>query len=178
MKKFKLLLVLFVSLFLFNSSVLAATATMSVDSTSVVVGKTFKVTVNMKDAASWNIHVSSTGPVSNCSIAQADTTADAKDTSKTFTATCTATGKGEITVTLSGDVTSETDGKAVKLSGSAKVNAIESSSTTNNGGSSSNNNNVTENPKTGNTIVIAIVTLIMIIAMVMLLYYQKKRISD
>ena len=79
----------------------------------------------MLGAAAWNIHVTASGPVSGCSINQADATADAMDTNKTFTATCTATGIGTINVSLSGDVTSANDGIAVMLSGNASVTVTE-----------------------------------------------------
>jgi len=109
---------------MFNLKAFAG-ANLSVSTKSVTKGETFTVSVNMKDAAAWNIHVSSSGPVKNCSIAQADATADALDTSKTFTATCETTGIGTINITLSGDVTSAKDGEAVMLSGSASVKVVE-----------------------------------------------------
>ena len=101
MKKIKLLIILFISIFIFNLNVFAG-ANLSVSTTNVTSGGAFTVSVNMWEAAAWNIHVSATGPVSGCSINQADATADAMDTSKTFTATCTATGVGTINISLNG----------------------------------------------------------------------------
>lgn len=124
MKKIKLLLILFISIFIFNIKVFAG-ANLSVSTNSVTKGGTFTVSVNMWGAAAWNIHVTASGPVSGCSINQADATADAMDTNKTFTATCTATGVGTINVSLSGDVTSASDGNAVMLGGSASVTVTE-----------------------------------------------------
>lgn len=126
MKKIKILLILFISIFIFNMKVFAG-ANLSVSTNSVTKGGTFTVSVNMSSAAAWNIHVSASGPVSGCTINQADATADAMDTNKTFTATCTATDVGTINVSLSGDVTSANDGIAVMLSGSASINVTEPS---------------------------------------------------
>ena len=121
MKKIKILLITIISMFIFNLNVFAASGNLSVSSGSVYVGDNFTVTVNVNSAASWNIHVSASGPVSGCSINQADASADAMDTNKTFSASCNATGTGIISITLSGDVTSASDGNAVNVSGSKTV---------------------------------------------------------
>ena len=121
MKKLKFLFVALISLFIFKCNVLAASGTMSVSKESVYVGDTFTVTVNASSVAAWNIHVTADGPVSDCLINQADATADAKDTNKEFSATCTATGAGTITLTLSGDVTSASDNNAVDLASTKTV---------------------------------------------------------
>ena len=129
MKKIKLLIIFLISIFVFNINVKAASANLTVSSRSIYVGDTFTVNVNMKSAAAWNIHVTSSGPVSGCTINQADATTDAMDTSKTFTATCSATAEGTINITLSGDVTSASDGNAVNISGSASVNVSKKTTT-------------------------------------------------
>ena len=125
MKKTKYLLVLLISILainLINLNVYAsASGSLSVSTTSVSVGSTFTVTANVTSAAAWNVHVTATGPVSGCSINQADATADAQDANKSFNATCTATAEGTITVTLSGDATSASDGKAITISGTKTV---------------------------------------------------------
>ena len=121
MKKVKYLIISLISIFAFNINVFAASGSLGVSSSSVYVGDSFTVTANVSSAAAWNIHVSASGPVSGCSINQADATADAMDTNKTFSATCTATGTGTITIRLSGDVTSASDGNAVNVSGSRSV---------------------------------------------------------
>lgn len=121
MKKIKIILILFVSIFAFKTSVLAASGSLSVSSSSVYVGDSFTVSVRVNSAAAWNVHVSASGPVKNCSIKQADATADAMDTNKTFNATCTTTGEGTINISLSGDVTSASDGEAVGISGTKTV---------------------------------------------------------
>ena len=99
----------------------AASGSLSVSSGSVYVGDSFTATVNVSGAAAWNVHMTSSGPVSDCAINQADATADAADTNKSFSATCKATGTGTITIKLAGDVTSAADGNAVNVSGSKTV---------------------------------------------------------
>ena len=88
-----------------NLKVYAASATLSVSSQNVSVGDKFTVYVKMNSAAAWNIYVLANGAVDKCEIKQADTTADAMDTSKTFSTTCTALEEGTINISLSGDVT-------------------------------------------------------------------------
>lgn len=144
MKKLKLLAIFITTLFIFTMSVYAASASLSVSSTSVKVGDKFTVKVKVSSAAAWNVHVTSSGPVSGCKINQADATSDAKNTTKTFSASCKATGEGTITITLTGDVTSASDGKAVKVSGTKTVTVKKK--TTNN----DNNNNNTNNTNTDN----------------------------
>lgn len=124
MKRIKYLLILFISIFALNINVYAAASgSLSVSSTTAYVGGNFTASVKVNSAAAWNVHVTATGPVSGCTINQADATADAMDTSKTFTATCTVTGTGTITVKLTGDVTSAVDGNAVALSDTKTVTA-------------------------------------------------------
>ena len=150
MKKIKMLLILLILIFTFNLSVFAANGNLQVSSGSVYVGDSFTVSANISSAAAWNVHVSANGPVSGCVINQADATADAMDTNKTFSATCTATGEGVITVVLSGDVTSASDGIAVGISGSRAVNVSKRPVQPNN--SNNNNNNNPNNNNNNNTI--------------------------
>lgn len=155
--------ILFVSvafvLFGFNKISYAAPASgnLSVSSSSVYVGDNFTVSVNINSVAAWNVHVSSTGPVSGCVINQADATSDALDTNKTFSATCTATATGTITVKLSGDVTSASDGNPVSITGSKSVNVstrpvVVPSNNNNKNGNNSGNTNATnvDNRSTNN----------------------------
>ncbi|UKI27702.1 MAG: hypothetical protein L6V91_03745 [Bacilli bacterium] len=158
MKKVKFLLVSLISIFAFSINVFAASGSLGVSSSNVYVGDSFTVTANVSSAAAWNIHVSANGPVSGCSINQADVTADAMDTNKTFSATCTATGTGTITITLSGDVTSASDGNAVNVSGSrsvtvsAKPTPPSNNNNNNNNNNNSNNNQTTDNRSRNNNI--------------------------
>ena len=123
MRKMKNLLktILVIAILMVGSKAHAASGSLSVSSGSVNVGDSFTASVNVSGAAAWVVKVNATGPVTNCSINQADATADAADTNKTFTANCVATGEGTITLTLSGDVTSASDGNAVPISGSRSV---------------------------------------------------------
>ena len=124
MKKTKIILILLISIFTFNIKAYAASGSLSVSNGSVYVGDSFTVSVNINSAAAWNVHTTASGPVSGCIINQADATADAMDTNKTFTANCTATGEGTITISLSGDVTSASDGNAVLISGTKTVSVV------------------------------------------------------
>lgn len=155
MKKVKFLLVSLIAIFAFNINVFAASGSLSVSSGSVYVGDSFTVTANVSSAAAWNIHVSASGPVSGCSINQADVTADAMDTNKLFSATCTATGTGTITITLSGDVTSASNGNAVNVSGSRSVTVSQKPTQTppsNNNNHNNNSNNNTDTRSKNNNI--------------------------
>ncbi len=140
MKKVKYLILLLITIFAFNINVSAASGSLSASSSSVYVGDSFTVTANVYSAAAWNVHTSASGPVSGCVINQADATADAMDTNKVFTATCTATGEGTITVRLSGDVTSASDGIAVGISGSRVINVSKRPAPSNNTNNNSSNN--------------------------------------
>ena len=150
MKKIKILLigiVALITLFTLNIDVFAASASLSTSTSSVYVGDRFTVSVNV-NAAAWNVHTSVSGPVSGCIVNQADASADAMNTNKTFTATCTAIGEGTITITLYGDVTGDTDIYATQVSGTRTVTVSKrptSSGNNNSNNNSSNNNNNTNN---------------------------------
>ncbi len=152
MKKIKYLLMILITIFMFTTNVFAASGSLSVNKSSVYVGDSFTVTANISSSAAWNVHVTASGPVSGCSINQADATADAMDTNKSFSATCTATGEGTITITLSGDVTSASDGNAVGISGSKTVSVTTkpAPATNNNNNSGGNNNNQNNNGNQNN----------------------------
>ena len=150
MKKIKYLIISLITIFAFNINVYAASGSLGVSSSSVYVGDSFTVTVNVNSAAAWNVHVSASGPVSGCVINQADATADAMDTNKTFSATCTATGEGTITVRLSGDVTSASDGNAVGISGSRSVTVSKKPTPPSNNNNNNNNNSNNNRPSNNN----------------------------
>jgi len=151
MKGLKKILLFIIMLFAFNVNVFAASGSLSVSSNNVYVGDTFTATVNMNSAAAWNIHVSATGPVSGCTINQVNATEDAKDTNKTFSANCTATGEGTITIRLNGDVASSSDDKVVNLSNS-KIVIVSKKTTTPSSSikTTTNNNNNNNNNKSKN----------------------------
>lgn len=152
MKKVKFL-VLIIILLMFNNYVYAASCSLLVSSSSVYVGDSFTVSANMNGAAAWNIHVNSSGPVSGCSINEADSTSDANDTNKTFSVTCTATGEGTINLTLSGDVSSADDNSATIISGTKSVTVTSKPVSSNNNSNNYNNrtyNNSSINNKSTN----------------------------
>ena len=90
MKKIKILLISLISMFAFNTSVYAASSSISVSSGNVYVGDSFTVSLYVTSSAAWNVHVTSSGPVSGCTIHQADASADALDTNRSFSATWSA----------------------------------------------------------------------------------------
>jgi hypothetical protein len=138
-KKNQIILTSLVAAFLLGANSFAASGNIYVSKSSVYVGDTFSVSVSITSSAAWNIHVTASGPVSGCTINAADATADAKDTNKTFTSSCKATGTGTITLSLSGDVTSASNGNAVYLSGSRTVTVTKKPSS-NTGGNNTGGN--------------------------------------
>lgn len=139
MKKLKIFLLLLVLLCISKTNVYAASGSLSTSAGTVYVGDSFTVSVNVFSAAAWNVHTSVSGPVTGCIINQADATADAMDTNKTFNATCTATSEGTITIRLNGDVTSAVDGNAVALYGSRNVSVISRPAPSNQNNNNQNN---------------------------------------
>lgn len=154
MKKLKIFLLLLVLLCISKTNVYAASGSLSTSAGTVYVGDSFTVSVNVFSAAAWNVHTSVSGPVTGCIINQADATADAMDTNKTFNATCTATSEGTITIRLNGDVTSAVDGNAVALYGSRNLSVISrpapSNQNNNNNGQNNNNNKNSNNQNNNN----------------------------
>ena len=141
MKKLKIFLLLLVLLCISKTNVYAASGSLSTSTGTVYVGDSFTVSVNVFSAAAWNVHTSVLGPVTGCIINQADATADAMDTNKTFNATCTATSEGTITIRLNGDVTSAVDGNSVALYGSRNVSVISRPVPSNQNNNNNNQNN-------------------------------------
>lgn len=153
MKKVNYIFISMISLLIFNTKV-NASASISTNKSSVYSGESFNVSASISGAATWDVHVSATGPVSGCSISQAGYTNDLSETNKTFSVNCSTTGNGKIKLILSGTIT-DGKGKTTKISGSKNVDVIskpvspaqESKPTTNNSSSknSKNNNNSTKN---------------------------------
>ena len=144
MKKTCILLSIVIT-FVFCKSVSASSGNLIVSSENINVGNQFTVTVKINSAAAWNIHVTSTGPVENCVINQADSTSDALDTDKIFKAECKATNTGTINIFLSGDITSASDGIPIILSQNKTINVTK---TVDNNTTSTNNNNKSNNTGT------------------------------
>ena len=121
--KLLLLVSLVIVPFAISCPVRALSHYMTADS-EVYVGDGFMVEIDIEAVAAWNIHVASEGPVDGCTLSEADVTADAKNTAKTFTLPCEAIGSGVVSISLSGDYTTE-DGTMTELSEELTVNAIE-----------------------------------------------------
>ena len=121
MKKIKYVIILFVAFFLANPTVKAANIT--TNASTVYPGQSFVASVTI-NAAAWNIKISSTGPVSGCSIIDPGDSGTALNVNKTVSTTCTATGTGVITISLSGDYTTQ-DGNTVDVSGTTSVQVVE-----------------------------------------------------
>lgn len=121
MKKIQYLILALI--FLGKFSVVKAETILEVNSYEVGVGETFTVDLLMKEEAAWNLHMTSSGPVKDCAIHEADVSLSAKNITKTFTAYCTATAEGIIKLSLSGDTTKE-DGKTSEIFDNKEVKVV------------------------------------------------------
>lgn len=151
MKKIKYIVFSIALLLVCNNKVKAASGTLSVSKGQVYPGETFKVYVNINSAASWNVHVGASGPVSGCSINDADTSG--VNTSKSYAVNCTATGTGTIEIRLEGGVTGQDDNAETSIGGVKRVSVIAKPSNnggSNNSGSSKSNNNKKIETKSSN----------------------------
>lgn len=128
-----------------------AAASLSAPS-SVYKGSSFTVRVNLSGVAAWEVHVSATGPVSRCSINAADATSNANNGSKSYSATCKATGTGTIKLNLSGNTTTES-GSKVNISSSKTISVTnKTSSSSSNSTSKSTSNNQASTKSSTNTL--------------------------
>lgn len=124
-----------------------AGASLTTNYSTVTKGSSFTTTVSLSGVAAWEVHVSATGPVSNCTINAADSSEDASNTSKKYSATCKTTGTGTIKITLSGNVTTAS-GSTSNISASKTVTVKEKSTTTSSSSSSSTNKKSSNNDLT------------------------------
>lgn len=106
--------------FAFQIPVYAASAGISVSSSSVYVGDGFTVYASVNSTAAWNVHVSASGPVSGCTINEVGDSGDLSEVNRNFSATCNATGEGTISLVLSGDITNGL-GETQNIAGTANV---------------------------------------------------------
>ena len=124
MKKIKYFGILFL---LFGLNIMGvsakASASLSVNKSSVENGSKVTASVKVSGTAAWNIKIASSGATSGCTQKFADATENGKNTTKTFTVTCKATSIGTINFTLSGDISSE-DGASVNVSGNKSVKVV------------------------------------------------------
>ena len=103
MKRIKLMLVFIISFFIF---ILSPKAALNVSRSSLTEGESFTASVAFT-SASWEVHVSANGPVTGCYINEADSDTQAADGYRSFQTTCTTTGSGTVTITLTGNYTNE-----------------------------------------------------------------------
>lgn len=160
MKKIMYFIVLFLILAV---KVNALEAKMTVSKDEVKVDEEFSVSVDIKDAAAWNIHVNPSGYVDECIINEADASTDAKDLSKTFTAKCIPTKEGIIELKLTGDITSDSEEKTKDISETLKVVV-----------KSNNQNTTSKNPKTGYSLPILLIILLLFVSYLGYKITQKK----
>ena len=149
-KKFLLILTMMIPQIVFASP----NASISTNEDTIEKGKSVTAIVTLTDTAAWNIKINGSG-AGNCSSKEADVTSDGKNTTKTFSLSCTSESEGLLTFSLTGDITSE-DGetKDISLNKEVSVTALNKSNEENKTSETdSNNNNETdnkvENPKTG-----------------------------
>lgn len=120
MKKIKIITIIIATFFIIMPKVNAASINTS--ASTVYPGQSFNASVTI-NAAAWNVHSSTSGPVSGCVMNDADSSPTAMNMSKTVSVSCTATGTGTITISLYGDYTTQ-DGNNVALGGTATVQVI------------------------------------------------------
>ena len=98
---------LFIIMFLMIPTIVFATptATVTTSSSSIENGKSVTINVTLTDTAAWNIKIVGSG-AATCSQKQADVTPDGKSTTKKFSLTCEASKEGTINISVTGDITS------------------------------------------------------------------------
>ena len=117
-KKIVLLSVLIFAIFSVYAVCYAASATISASSTSVNIGDSVTISVNVT-AATWNLHAG--GAVSGDYV---DATEDTNNTSFTKTLSFTPSSAGTHTVSLTGDITDE-NGSTINVNDSVTITASE-----------------------------------------------------
>lgn len=147
MKKIIYLVLPLLMFFTLNVKVNAA-ASLNAPS-SVNNGSSFTVSVNLSGVASWEVHVSASGPVSGCVINQSNVTEDAANGSKTYSTSCKATGTGTIKINLSGNTTTAS-GYKTNISGSRTVTVTNKTSSNTSSNKTNNTSNKTTSSKTNN----------------------------
>lgn len=125
MKKIKRILIAFIA-FLGSMSSVNAASSMSTSASSIYVGSPVSLSVTVSGVAAWEIHIGVSGAASasNCgSLNFADSDANAQNTTKTYTVSCTPTMTGTINFSLSGNTT-DAAGNTVNISGSRSVSVV------------------------------------------------------
>ena len=87
---------------------------------SIEVGSSVTATIQLKNVASWNVKIQSSGSTSGCTTSFADATSNAANTTKYLSVTCRSTSTGVIGFTVTGDATSQ-DGSTTNISATKTV---------------------------------------------------------
>lgn len=137
-KKITLFLGIFILGLLITTNVKAASANLSVNKTSVNVGETVTVSVNV-NAAAWEIHIS--GAVSG---SYADTSDNGENTYISKQLSFTPTYEGNYTIKMEGNVSEGSNNTTIPIGSSVTITAKSSSNSEN---SNTNNSNPTTSTK-------------------------------
>lgn len=122
MKKLNIFLIGIISLFAGFSKV-DASGNIKVNASSIYLGNSVTVTVTVSNAAAWTVRVGVSGAASSSDCGTlnfADSSSDAQNTTKVYTATCKPKRTGTVYFTLSGDTT-DAGGATTNLSGNVSV---------------------------------------------------------
>lgn len=122
MKKTLIYVIAFISLWIGMENVNAAARVTA--SGKVYLNSKFTARIIVSDAAMWEVHLSSSGPVKNCSFDDVNYTSNGNNGSKTYSISCTTTGLGTISLRLTGK-TITSSGKQTSISDSATVKVVE-----------------------------------------------------
>ena len=115
--------IFFASICFFTGIILvsaAPTYSFYTGASSIEVGSSVTATIQLRNVASWNIRIESSGSTSGCTTSFADATADAANTTKYLSVTCRSTSTGAIGFVVSGDATSQ-DGSTTTINASRTV---------------------------------------------------------
>lgn len=124
MKKITLILFSLFTFILFNIQVYAApSASISVSSSTIEKGSSVTATLTIKNVASWQVTITSSGSTSGCTQTFSDVTSDGENTTKKLSVTCKSTSTGTINFVASGNATSS-DGSKTQISTSKKVTVV------------------------------------------------------
>ena len=91
-KKFLLILTMMIPQIVFA----LPNASISTNEDTIKKGKSVTAIVTLTDTAAWNIKINGSG-AGNCSSKEADVTSDGKNTTKTFSLSCTSESEGLLT---------------------------------------------------------------------------------
>lgn len=124
MKKISLIcLAIFSFLMLSINAYAAPNATLSVSNGTIENGNKVTATLTIKNVASWQVTIASSGATSGCTQTFSDVTSDGENTTKKLSVTCKSTSTGTINFVASGNATSS-DGSKVQITTSKKVTVV------------------------------------------------------